>query len=103
MYRKHSLIYHVMYIVLITKMSEPVLDWNKIVHMNVLTSDKQNAGNVIATANDKITVGSEGGKRQYELPKNNIERFSGSEVFLKISHAELANYELKKEVDLGKS
>jgi|GEM_PF-4822549 hypothetical protein len=30
-------------------MSEPVLDWNKIVHTNVLTSDKHNAGSVIAS------------------------------------------------------
>ena len=84
-------------------MSEPVLDWNKIVHTNVLTSDKHNAGSVIATVNDKITVGSEAEKRQYELPKTSIERFSGSEVFLKIPYAELDNYELKKEVELGKS
>jgi hypothetical protein len=84
-------------------MSEPVLDWNKIVHMNVLTSDKHNARNVIATANDKVTVNSKVEKCQYELPKTNVERFSGSEVFLKISHAELGSYELKKEVELGKS
>lgn len=32
-----------------------------------------------------------------------IQRFSESEVFLKISHAELDNYELKKVVELGKS
>lgn|GEM_PF-3735757 len=53
--------------------------------------------------NYKITVGSEAEKRQYELPKISIERFSGSEVFLKIPYAELGNYELKKEVELGKS
>jgi hypothetical protein len=67
-------------------MTEPVLDWNKVVNTNVLTSDKHNAGSVIATVNDKITVGSEAEKRQYELPKTSIERFSGSEVFLKISY-----------------
>jgi hypothetical protein len=60
-------------------MSEPVLDWNKIVHMNVLTSDKHNAGSVIATDNDKLTIGSEGEKHQYEFSKTNIERFSGTE------------------------
>jgi hypothetical protein len=77
-------------------MSEPVLDWNKIVHKNVLTSDKHSAGSVIATANDKITVGSEGGKHEYEFPKTNVERFSENEVFLKIPQVELSNYELKK-------
>jgi hypothetical protein len=86
-----------MYIVLVIKMSEPVLDWNKIVHKNVRTIDKQDAGNVIATTSDKITVGSEGAKHQYELPKTNVERFNGSEVFLNIPHAELSNYEQKKE------
>ena len=38
-------------------MSEPVLDWNKIVHMNVLTSDKYNAGSVIAIDNDNLPLG----------------------------------------------
>ena len=51
-------------------MSEPVLDWNKIVHTNVLTSDKHNAGTVIAAVDDKITVGSEAEKRQYRIAQN---------------------------------
>jgi hypothetical protein len=62
-------------------MSEPVLDWNKIVHTNVLTSDKHNAGSVIATINDKITVGSEAEKRQYELPKPVLKDLVGVKYF----------------------
>jgi hypothetical protein len=85
-----------MYIILRIKMSESVLDWEKVVHKDVLTSDKHDAGKVITTANDKIIVGSEGANSQYELPKTNIERFNGSEVFLNIPHAELSKYELKK-------
>lgn len=69
----------------------------------MLTSDKHNAGGVIAIDNDKLTIGSESEKRQYEFSKTNTERFSGNEVVLKVSHAELGNYELKKEVELGKS
>jgi hypothetical protein len=95
-YNSHSFIYRGMYIILILEMSQPVLEWDKMVHKNVRTSDKQDAGNIIATASDKITVNSEGAKHQYELPKTNVERFNGSEVFLDIPLAELSNYELKK-------
>ena len=78
-------------------MSQPVLEWDKMVHKNVRTIDKQDAGIITATASDKITVNSEGSKHQYELLKTNVERFNGSEVFLNIPHAELSNYEVKKE------
>ena len=61
-------------------MSEPVLEWEKLAVKRGTTNDKHDAGNVIATANDKIIVGSEDANRQYELPKTSIERFNGSEA-----------------------
>ena len=38
-------------------MSEPVLDWDRIVHKGVRTNDNQDAGNVLSVASDEITVG----------------------------------------------
>jgi hypothetical protein len=77
------------------KMSEPVLDWDRTVLKGVRTNDNQDAGNVISVASDEITVGSEGARHEYVIPKSAVEGFNGSEVFLKISFGELRNYEVK--------
>ena len=80
----------------IDKMSEPVLDWDRIVLKGVRTNDNQDAGNVISVASDEITVGSEGARHEYMIPKSAVEGFNGSEVFLKISFGELLNCEVKR-------
>jgi hypothetical protein len=77
-------------------MSEPVLDWDRIVLKGVRTKDNQDAGNVISVASDKIIVGSEGARHEYIIPKSAVEGFNGSEVFLNISFGELRNYEVKR-------
>jgi hypothetical protein len=75
-------------------MSEPVLDWDRIIHKNVRSKDMEDVGNVFAIAGDTITI--MGGKgREYGLPKSSVEGFNGSEVFLNLSFKELRNYEVK--------
>ena len=80
----------------IDKMSESVLDWDRIILKGVRTNDNQDAGNVISVASDEITVGSEGARHEYIIPKSAVEGFNGSEVSLKISFGELINCEVKK-------
>jgi hypothetical protein len=61
----------------------PVLDWDRIVHKNVRSRDGQDAGNVDAVDADSIVIITEGARKEYKLPKSQVEAFNGAEVFLK--------------------
>jgi len=78
------------------KMSEAVLDWDRIILKGVRTKDNQDAGNVISVASDEITIGSEGARHEYIVPKSAVEGFNGSEVFLRLSFGELLKCEVKR-------
>jgi hypothetical protein len=76
-------------------MSEPpVLDWDSIVHKNVRSKDGQDAGNVDAIEGDIVVVTSEGDRKEYNLPKSQIEGYNGAEVLLKITYGELDQYKV---------
>jgi hypothetical protein len=70
-------------------MSDAVLDWDAIVHKNVRSSDGQDAGNVDAVDADSVIIITEGARKEYKVPKSQVEGFNGAEVFLKLSIAEL--------------
>jgi hypothetical protein len=74
-------------------MSEPaVLDWDRIVHKNVRSSDGQDAGNVDAINEDSIVIITEGARKEYKISKSSVEGYNGAEVFLKLTIGELENY-----------
>lgn len=74
-------------------MAEPaVLDWDRIVHKNVRSSDGQDAGNVDAINGDSIVIITEGARKEYKIAKSNVEGYNGAEVFLKLTIGELENY-----------
>ena len=74
-------------------MAEPaVLDWDRIVHKNVRSSDGQDAGNVDAINGDSIVIISEGARKEYKISKSNVEGYNGAEVLLKLTIGELENY-----------
>ena len=74
-------------------MSEPaVLDWDRIVHKNVRSSDGQDAGNVDAINGDSIVIITEGARKEYKISKSNVEGYNGAEVLLKLTIGELENY-----------
>jgi hypothetical protein len=76
-------------------MSEPaVLDWDRIVHKNVRSSDGQDAGNVDAINGDSIVIITEGARKEYKISKSNVEGYNGAEVLLKLTIEELENYRL---------
>jgi hypothetical protein len=76
-------------------MSEPaVLDWDRIVHKNVRSSDGQDAGNVDAVDADSIVIITDGARGEYKISKTQVDGFNGAEVFLKLSLGELEKYKV---------
>jgi hypothetical protein len=76
-------------------MPEPaVLDWDRIVHKNVRSSDGQDAGNIDAVDADSIVIISEGARGEYKISKTQVEGYNGAEVFLKLTLGELQNYKV---------
>ncbi len=76
------------------KMSDPVVNWDAIVHKNVRSKDGQDAGNVDAIEADTVVVITEGARKEYNLPKSQIEGFNGAEVSLKVTFGELEKYKV---------
>jgi hypothetical protein len=72
----------------------PVLDWDRIVHKNVRSRDGQDAGNVDALDANSIVIITEGARKEYKLPKSEVDGFNGAEVFLKLSIAELEKFKV---------
>jgi len=75
-------------------MADPILDWESIIHKNVRSKDYDDAGNVDAVNADSVIITSQGDRKEYSLPKNQIDGFNGAEVFLKISLDELERYKI---------
>jgi hypothetical protein len=74
-------------------MSEPaVLDWGRIVHKNVRSSDGQDAGNVDAIDGDSIVIITEGARKEYKISKSQVDGYNGAEVLLKLTIGELEKY-----------
>ena len=74
-------------------MSEPaVLDWDRIVHKNVRSSDGQDAGNVDAIDGDSIVLITEGARKEYKISKSQVDGYNGAEVSLKLTVGELEKY-----------
>jgi hypothetical protein len=92
---EYYFIYLIALIIYQVKMSEPpVLDWDRIIHKNVRSKDGQDAGNVDAIEGDTVVVTSEGDRKEYNLPKSQIEGYNGAEVLLKITYGELDKYKV---------
>ena len=72
----------------------PVLDWDRIVHKNVRSKDGQDAGNIDAVDAESIVIITGGARKEYKLPKSQVEGFNGAEVFLKSSVAELEKFKV---------
>jgi hypothetical protein len=72
----------------------PVLDWDRIVHKNVRSRDGQDAGNVDAIYADSIVIITGGARKEFQVPKSQVDGFNGAEVFLKSSIAELEKFKI---------
>lgn len=61
-------------------------------HKNVRSRDGQDAGNVDAIMGEIVVITTQGDRREYNLPKTQVEGFNGAEVFLKNTLDELEAY-----------
>jgi hypothetical protein len=73
-------------------LSDTIVNWEAIVHKNVRSKDGQDAGNVDAIMGDIIVITTQGDRREYNLPKAQVEGINGAEVFLKNTLVELETY-----------
>lgn len=75
-------------------MSDSIIDWESIIHKNVQSKDREDAGNVDALQGDNVIITSQGDRKEYSLPKDQVDGYNGAEVFLKISLDELEKYKI---------
>ena len=75
-------------------MSDSIINWDSIIHKNVRSKDREDAGNVDALLGEKVIITSQGDRKEYGLPKDQIEGYNGAEVFLKVSLDELEKYRI---------
>jgi hypothetical protein len=73
---------------------DTVVDWESTIHKNVRSKDGQDAGNVDAIEGDIVVITSEGDRKEYNVPKSEVEGYNGSEVSLKITFGELGKYKV---------
>jgi hypothetical protein len=71
---------------------DAVSDWDAIIHKNVRSKDGQDAGNVDAIEGNTVVIITEGARKEYNLPKSQVEGFNGAEVSLKVTIGELEKY-----------
>jgi hypothetical protein len=71
---------------------DPVVNWDAVVHKNVRSKDGQDAGNVDAIDANSVVIITEGARKEYLLPKSQVEGFNGAEVSLKVTIGELEKY-----------
>ena len=58
------------------------------------SKDREDAGNVDALQGDNVIITSHGDRKEYSLPKDQVDGYNGAEVFLKISLDELEKYKI---------
>ncbi len=68
---------------------DAVVDWESIIHKNVRSKDGQDAGNVDAIQGNTVVITTEGDRKEYNLPKSQVEGYNGAEVSLKVTIGEL--------------
>jgi len=73
---------------------DAVVNWDAIVHKNVRSKDGQDAGNVDAINADSIVIITGGARKEYQVPKSQVDGFNGAEVLLKASIAELEKFKI---------
>jgi hypothetical protein len=64
----------------------------QLCNKNVRSKDGQDAGNVDAIMGDIVVITTQGDRREYNLPKTQVEGFNGAEVFIKNTLDELERY-----------
>ena len=72
-----------------------IQNWDSIVHKGVRSKEMQDIGSVTAVNPTSIIITSDGAKDGYNIPKEEVESYNGSEVFLKPTMDRLIQYKVK--------
>lgn len=75
--------------------STGITDWDSLMNKGVRTMERQDAGIITAITDDSVVVTSEGARTEYNIPKNEINNYNGSEVVLNVSFDRLSQYKVK--------
>ncbi len=78
-----------------TSANSVIEDWDSILHKGVRTKEMNSLGNVSAVTESSIIITSEGTKDEYNVPKDEVEGFNGSEVFLNATSDRLDQFKVK--------
>jgi hypothetical protein len=74
-------------------MVEVILNWDRLIHKGVRSSDYEDIGNVIGMDTEYLTLMM--GRHEFRIPKTAVQGFNGSEVFLKIPALEVYKHQVK--------
>jgi len=74
-------------------MVEAILNWDRLIHKGVRSSDYEDMGNVIGMDTEYLTLMM--GRHEFKIPKTAVQGFNGSEVFLKILALDVYKHEVK--------
>ena len=72
-----------------------IQDWDSIIHKGVRTKEMQAVGIVTAINPTSVIITSDGARDEYSLPKDEVEGFNGSEVFIKPTLDRLSQFKVK--------
>ncbi|MEO9320620.1 MAG: DUF2171 domain-containing protein [Nitrososphaera sp.] len=77
-------------------MSEPIPNWEAIVHKNVRSRDGVDMGNV-AEVDEKNLVIIQGvaSEKEYNVPHSAVEEFNGAEVRLNVPYSQVKQFLVK--------
>jgi hypothetical protein len=78
-----------------TSNNSVIEDWDSIIHKGVRTKEMNSVGNVSAVTESSIIVTTEGARDEYNVPKDEVEGFNGSEVLLNATSDRLAQFKVK--------
>ena len=70
-----------------------VLNWDRVIHKNVRTKDGEPLGYIASEDQDFILILSSG-SRECKVPKEHVEAFDGSQVFLDLEYGQLTRYRI---------
>lgn len=71
---------------------DSVYNWDAIIHKNVRSKDGRDAGNVDAIEGNTVIITSQGDRKEYNIPKSQIEGYNGSEVSLTMDFDDLEKF-----------
>ena len=74
-------------------MVEAILNWDRLIHKSVRSSDYEDMRNIIGMDPEFFTLMM--GRHEFKIPKTAVQGFNGSEVFLKIPALEVYKLEIK--------